>query len=89
MTGSSDYNRSILPQAATASPGPASRICRHWFPQGEKGAFDAGQVHPAYVMEQENSRISTTAATSWVSGCNQGYFSSIGVARMRRGRWIS
>jgi len=57
-------------------------------PQGEKGAFDAGQVHPAYVMERGEFAYLYYSGDVVGQRVQQGYFSSIGVARMRRGRWI-
>jgi hypothetical protein len=58
-------------------------------PQGEKGAFDAGQVHPPYVVDRGEFTYLYYSADVVGQRVQQGYYSSIGMARMRRGRWIA
>lgn len=57
-------------------------------PLGKKGSFDAGIVGPPYVLDQGEFTYLYYAADIVGQRVQQGYYSSIGFARMRRGRWI-
>jgi hypothetical protein len=56
--------------------------------RGADGTFDAGQIHPAYAVDRGEFTFLYYSADKVGQRVQQGYFSSIGVARMRRGRWI-
>jgi len=56
--------------------------------RGEKGSFDAGQIHPAYPLDRGEFTFLFYSGDVAGQREQQGYYSSIGVARLRRGRWI-
>jgi hypothetical protein len=59
-----------------------------FLPRGEKGSFDAGQVQPPSVVDRGEFSFLYYSADVVGQRVQQGYFSSVGAARLRRGRFI-
>jgi len=57
-------------------------------PRGPAGSFDAGQVQPPYALTRGEFTYLYYCGDIVGQRVQQGYYSSIAVARMRRGRWI-
>jgi len=57
-------------------------------PRGEPGSFDAGQVQPPTAVTRGEFTYLYYTGVNVGQRVQAGYYSTIAVARMRRGRWI-
>jgi len=59
-----------------------------FLPRGDKGSYDAGQVFPPSSVDQGEYTFLYYGTDVVGQRVQQGYASSIAMARLRRGRWI-
>ncbi|MFN0169963.1 MAG: hypothetical protein ACKV22_26365 [Bryobacteraceae bacterium] len=59
-----------------------------FLPRGPEGSFDAGQTNPPAVVHRGEFTYLFYAGINVGQRVQQGYYATIGAARMRRGRWI-